>query len=100
MNNTSYLWAVFALVLAGCSSMDESCEEVTLSSEQVQQCQQLQRQIVQAKGRPILRTELERRYEKDCIEIRYYRDDKQPAICGNKEKIEQIKKAIKEEQKQ
>lgn len=87
-----------ALVLAGCSSShDDTCEDVTLASEQIQQCQGLQRQIVNAKGQPLIRTELERRYQQDCIDIRYYRDEKQLAVCGNKHKIEEIKKhSIKE----
>ncbi|NMP31888.1 hypothetical protein HII17_09950 [Thalassotalea sp. M1531] len=84
------------LSMAGCATSDNACKDVTLASEQVQQCQSLQRQIAQAKDRPIIRTELERRYEQDCIEVRYYRDDKQEAICGSedrkKEAVESFKK--------
>lgn len=82
----------FAFVLAGCSSNDDACEDVTLASEQIQQCQALHRQIVNTKGQPLIRTELERRYQQDCIDVRYYRDEKQLAICGNKHKTEEIKK--------
>lgn len=87
----------FAFVLAGCSSNNDACEDVTLASEQVQQCQALQRQIVNTKGQPLIRTELERRYQQDCIDIRYYRDEKQLAICGNKHKSEQIKQNMNKE---
>ena len=75
----------------GCSSNGNTCEDITLASEQIQQCQALHRQIVNTKGQPLIRTELERRYQQDCIDIRYYRDEKQLAICGNKQKIEKIR---------
>ncbi len=81
------------LLLTGCSSSENTCEDIAMASEQIQQCQSLQRQIVQAKNKPIIRTELERRYEQDCINLRYYRDNQQSAICGNKDKIKnEIKK--------
>lgn len=84
-------------MLMGCSSSGDVCEDVTLASEQVQQCQALHRQIVSAKGQPLIRTELERRYQQDCIDIRYYRDEKQQAICGNKHKTEEIKENMNRE---
>mgnify|MGYP000090627027 FL=1 len=86
-----------ALVLVGCSSNDDACEDITLASEQIQQCQALHRQIINAKGQPLIRTELERRYQQDCIDVRYYRDEKQLAICGNKHKAEQIKNNMEKE---
>ncbi len=84
-------------VLQGCSSSNDVCEDVTLASEQIHQCQILQRQIVNAKGQPLIRTELERRYQQDCIDVRYYRDEKQQAICGNKHKAEEIKNKMSSE---
>ncbi len=87
----------FTIILAGCSSNDNACEDITLASEQIQQCQVLHRQIVNAKGQPLVRTELERRYQHDCIDFRYYRDDKQLAICGNKHKAEEIRKNMDRE---
>jgi len=83
--------AGLTLVLAACSSNNDACEDITLASEQIQQCQALQRQIVNAKGQPLIRTELERRYQQDCIDVRYYRDEKQLAICGNKHKAAEIR---------
>jgi len=77
------------IVITGCATQENACEDITLASEQIKQCQSLQRKITNAKDRPIIRTELERQYQNDCIDIRYYRDDKQPAICGNKKNIEQ-----------
>jgi hypothetical protein len=52
---------------------------------------------VSAKGQPLVRTELERRYQQDCIDIRYYRDEKQLAICGNKHRTEEIKQSMNKE---
>ncbi|WP_159817488.1 hypothetical protein [Colwellia sp. 20A7] len=87
----SFFSVIFSvLFLAACSSNNETCEDITLASEQIQQCQVLHRQIVNAKGQPLIRTELERRYQQDCIDIRYYRDEKQLAICGNKHKTKEI----------
>jgi hypothetical protein len=86
-----------ALVLVGCSSNGDVCEDVTLASEQIQQCQALHRQIINAKGKTLIRTELERRYQQDCIDVRYYRDEKQQAICGNKHKTEEIKEHMNKE---
>ena len=96
MNYTFFLVGSVAMLLAGCTS-NQACEDITLASEQVQQCQALHRQIVNAKGKPLIRTELERRYQEDCIDIRYYRDEKQMAICGNKHKTEQIRQNMTKE---
>lgn len=83
------------LVFSACSSSNNSCEDVTLASEQVQQCQALHKQIINAKNKPVIRTELERRYQQDCIDIRYYRDDKQAAVCGNKTAVTEAQKVKK-----
>ncbi|ARD43924.1 hypothetical protein [Colwellia sp. PAMC 21821] len=72
---------------SACSSSNNACEDVTIASEQIQQCQSLHKQIINTKNKPIIRTELERRYQQDCIDIRYYRDDKQTAVCGNKKEV-------------
>ncbi|ASP46336.1 hypothetical protein [Cognaticolwellia beringensis] len=72
---------------SACSSSNNACEDVTLASEQIQQCQSLHKQIINTKNKPIMRTELERRYQQDCIDIRYYRDDKQAGVCGNKKEV-------------
>jgi hypothetical protein len=83
--------------LTSCSSSNDVCEDVTLASEQMQQCQSLHRQILQAKGKPLIRTELDRRYQQDCLDLRYYRDEQQAAICGNKHKKSEAKEALKKE---
>jgi len=76
--------ATFTIILAGCAASKNACEDITLASEEARQCQALQRQIDEAKGKPLIRTELERRYQKDCVDVRFYRDDKQPKICESK----------------
>jgi hypothetical protein len=95
-----YIFSVLtALTLTGCSSIDNSCEDITVATEQIQECQSLQRQIANSKDQPLIRTELERRYQVDCIDIRYYRDDKQAAICGNKDQMDNVIEALKEDAK-
>ena len=76
------------LLTIACASQESACEDAAVASEQMSQCLSLQRQIVAAKDKPIVRTELERRYQIDCVDGRYYRDDHQQAVCGNKDKIE------------
>ena len=94
----AYLFPVLTFItIAGCSTTENACEDITTASEQVQECQLLQRQIANSKDRPLMRTELERRYQMDCVDIRYYRDDKQGAICGNKHKVEDTIHAVKED---
>ena len=78
------------MLLSGCSSHEKVCEDITIAAEQMKQCQVLQRQIANSKDSPLLRSELERRYEQDCINLRYYRDDQQKAVCANKGKLESL----------
>lgn len=100
MNKSLLLALPTAILLASCSSMDDACEDITLASEQIQECQALHKRIIEAKGDIIKRTELDRRYQQDCVEIRYYRDDRQAAICGNKHKVEQIRESAEKEANQ
>lgn len=96
MKYTLFSAVSLTFFLGACSS-NNACEDITLASEQIQQCQALHRQIVNANGQPLIRTELERRYQEDCIDIRYYRDEKQMAICGNKHKTEEIRQKMDKE---
>lgn len=100
MNNPLYLSIFLITLLSSCSSSDNVCEDITLATEQIQECQSLQKRIVtarNAKSDIIMRTELERRYQQNCVDIRYYRDGKQAAICGNKHKINEIRESAAEE---
>ena len=92
MQKLIFIALLTIITLSGCASSDDVCEDITLASEQVHTCQTLQHQITLAKVQPIVRTELERRYQQDCIDIRYYRDSQQNAICGNKHKLSEIRK--------
>ena len=100
MNKSILLVLVLASLLASCSSSDDVCEDITLASEQIQECQALHKRIVNAKGDILMRTELDRRYQQDCIDSRYYRDDKQAAICGNKHRVKDIVKSAESEAQQ
>jgi len=100
MNKSIFLPLSVIILLASCSSVDNVCEDITLASEQIQECQALHKRIINAKGDILIRTELERRYQQNCIDIRYYRDEKQAAICGNKHKVKEIIKSVKDEAKQ
>lgn len=82
--------AALVLIVSGCSSQNKACEDVTQKAEQAKECQILQRKITQAKDNPIAKTELERRYQENCTNIRYYRDDKVSAVCANKQKIKEF----------
>ena len=97
MNKSLYFVLAATAAVSGCSSSNKACEDVNVAAEQVQHCQALQRQITQAKDQPIVRTELERRFETDCIDVRYYRDDQQVAICDNKQEIEREREKIKQQ---
>jgi thymidine kinase len=99
MNKSILLSLSVVTLLASCSSVENACEDVTLASEQIQECQALHKQIINAKS-VIIRTELDRRYQQNCVEIRYYRDEKQAAICGNKHKIKEVRKSVAAESKQ
>lgn len=100
MNKSIFLSLSAITLLASCSSVDNVCEDITLASEQIQECQALHKRIIEAKGDILIRTELDRRYQQDCIDIRYYRDEKQAAICGNKHKVKEISKSAKIEAQQ
>jgi len=99
MNRTLLLALPFGVLLTSCSNSTNHCEDVTLASEQIQECQILHKKIINAKTEILIRTELERRYQQDCIDIRYYRDEHQTAICGNKNKIDEIREKARIESK-
>ncbi|WP_448565586.1 hypothetical protein [Thalassotalea ganghwensis] len=74
--------AIVAMISAsGCSMTEPPCEDILIAKEQLQECQLLQTKISQAKQRPILRTELERRYQESCVDVRFYRDEHDSTLC-------------------
>ncbi|WP_068544799.1 hypothetical protein [Thalassotalea crassostreae] len=83
---TGTIFSTVLLAQTGCAYFSEDpCEEIQFTADQQHQCTQLQREIVRAKDSPIIRTELERRFEQDCTNIRYYRDDKTDDRCIHKD---------------
>ena len=88
--NRSLLTVVPAvlLIVSACANKKKPCEDIILAAEQTKQCQSLQRQITQAKGHPVIRTELEARYQKDCLDSRFYRDAHKAERCEKTDKTE------------
>lgn len=99
MNIKTLCSLVIVITVSGCATQQDPCEDIRIAKEQLKQCQSLQNQIKEASGKPIHRTELERRYQESCIDIRYYRDEHQDAICGNKEEMKKIEKTISDKNK-
>ena len=91
MNTRNVLVLAFLVGLCGCTSNPRNCEEILEIKEQQAQCSLLKKQIVAAKKSTLLRSELERRYQNDCVDTRFYRDDHQEAICKNKKQMKDIK---------
>jgi len=100
MNKMKFLPFFVVLATSACSSQQNACEDASEAAAQVQECKSLHQQIIQAKDRPLIRTELERRYQDDCIDVRYYRDDHTDAVCGNKEKVSEIEQKLEIEKDQ
>lgn len=73
-------------LLNACSIVGDECEDVVAVAEQNQQCLTLQKRIHNNKQQPIALKELERRYEADCVDHRYYRDKQKSTICENNKK--------------
>ena len=68
------------ITLSGCANQ-APCEDITLASEQYQACQQLEKQISALKNKPLMRSELQRRYQQNCLDFRYYRNEHQRKNC-------------------
>lgn len=76
------------LIVTACATNKKPCEDIVLAAEQAKQCQSLQRQIAQAKGHPVIRTELATRYKNDCLDSRFYRDAHKAKRCEKAEKTQ------------
>lgn len=74
------LGLVIGSLLSGCFALrnkaDEQvqCERISEINQQVKQCEQLQKQINSLKDKPLRRAPLEERYQADCVDLRFYRD--------------------------
>lgn len=65
---------------------NEQCENLSEVSKQQQQCTALKKKITENSNKPLLKSELERRYQADCVDVRYYRDDQESKTCEDKNK--------------
>ncbi|MGB1198781.1 MAG: hypothetical protein ACPG46_07025 [Thalassotalea sp.] len=81
MNIKKSCLILFSVVVSSCANQQDNCEKIRVVKEQLHQCSVLERQIAAASNKPIVRTELERRYQESCVNIRYYRDEHHSAIC-------------------
>lgn len=95
MNKNLLLSALGAIVMSGCASQENACRDITEISEKAQQCESLRKEIDASKNSPLKLSELDRRYQLECVDMLYYRSDRQEAVCDNKEQIEAI---IREEE--
>lgn len=83
------LLSIAAVVgLSACAVQEQACQDINEITEQAQECKLLQRQLNQSKDQPLVLAELERRYQTNCIDVHFYREDRQIAICDNKQEIE------------
>ena len=60
-------------LLFGCSTTNESCEDIETIMAQRRECSELRKRIQEA-DTIVLRTSLQDIYEKQCVSIRFYRD--------------------------
>jgi len=69
-----YTLIITALLTTGCAMQNDSCEEIEKIVAQRKACDALMQRIKQTK-RIAVRTTLEEQYEKQCVELRFYRDN-------------------------
>lgn len=74
------------IYLSACSIKNEQCEKLSEISKQQKQCVLLKKRIIDNSNEPLLKSELERRYQIDCVDVRYYRDDQNIDTCEDKNK--------------
>lgn len=67
----------------GCASQSNLCEDILEVKAQAQQCEVLQKAIRNPKN-PQMALTARQRYENECVNFRYYRDD-YDTICKNGE---------------
>ncbi|GGA73951.1 hypothetical protein GCM10011369_14730 [Neiella marina] len=80
---------ICAALLAGCSTTD-SCENIEDINAQRRECDELSKRIRQTES-VVVRSNLQEIYEKQCVNIRFYRDgfdDKQVCSANRDSKAE------------
>lgn len=81
--------------LAACSNTQTSCEDIEEIIAQRNECEAMAKRIKQTDS-VVVRTNLEEIYEKQCVDIRFYRDsfdDQQ--VCSAKKQQKDVKEAEK-----
>ncbi|MCM2680854.1 hypothetical protein [Echinimonas agarilytica] len=71
--------------LTACTTNSTSCEEIENIIAQRHECDELERRIRQSES-IVVRSNLEEVYEKQCVEIRFYRDSfNDDQVCSKKQ---------------
>ena len=70
-------------ILSGCSSTDLPCEEILEVKQQRQECEKL-RKTMSRTSYPQQAPTAKLRYEEECLNLRYYRDE-YDTICQKNE---------------
>lgn len=84
-----------SLLLVACGSTTPACEEIEEIMAQRRECEEMAKRIEQASS-VIVRTNLQEVYEKQCENIRFYRDNfDDNQVCSAKEQSEAVKEAEK-----
>lgn len=74
------------LLLGGCAAQNPHCEDIDKVIAQRKACDALMKRIKQTK-QVAVRTTLQEQYEKQCVELRFYRDsfEDEMNVCSSQE---------------
>lgn len=74
------------LLLSGCMAQNPHCEDIEKVIAQRKACDALMKRIKQTK-QVAVRTTLQEQYEKQCVELRFYRDsfENDMSVCSSQE---------------
>ena len=95
MNYSPLILATALAFLAGCSNTTPSCEDIEDIMAQRHECEEMAKRIKQTTS-VVVRSNLQEIYEKQCVDIRFYRDsfdDKQ--VCSAKKQQQEVEVAEK-----
>tara|TARA_R110000868_G_scaffold14805_14_gene68585 strand:+ start:6453 stop:6737 length:285 start_codon:yes stop_codon:yes gene_type:complete len=82
----SVMLSMLSIGLSACASKDKPCEEILEVKHQIQQCEQW-RKIMINNNYPQQAMTAKKRYEQECQDLRYYRDDYDTICKGNETPI-------------
>ena len=93
MNHVLPLFLLASLSLISCSHSVPSCEEVSEINAQRRECDDLEKRIKQSDS-VVVRTNLQEIYDKQCVDIRFYRDSfADERVCSSQKQQAEVKKA-------